>query len=132
MTSKTKIMDILLRAENESYLQEYVKPYTSDYVIMADNGQNVLLGTDTRIGRYYADNRDGLKEGFVLLDFIHINEAHRQGNKKVIIYPDKQTALNVLDDDFKEKLKSYFGIDKWVVKRIQTIFYLEDCDDKQN
>lgn len=130
MTSKTKIMDILLRAENDSYLQEYVKPYTSDYVIMADNGQNVLLGTDTRIGQYYADNRDGLKEGFVLLDFIHINEAHRQGSKKLILYPDKQTALDVLDDDFKEKLKLYFGIDKWVVKRIQTLFYLEDCDDK--
>lgn len=123
-----KILEVLLKAENESYLQEYVKPYTSDYVIMADNGQNVLLGTDTRIGQYYADNRDGLKEGFVLLDFIHINEAHRQGSKKVIIYPDKQTALDVLDDDFKEKLKSYFGIDKWVVKRIQTIFYLEEID----
>lgn len=130
MTSKTKIMDVLLRAENESYLQGYVKPYTSNYVIMADNGQNVLLGTDTRIGQYYSDNRDGLKEGFVLLDFIHINESHRQGSKKLILYPDKQTALDVLDDDFKEKLKSYFGIDKWVVKRLQTIFYLEDCDDK--
>ena len=130
MTSETKIMDVLMRAGNDSYLQEYVKPYTSYYVLMADNGQNVLLGTDARIGQYYADNRDGLKEGFVLLDFIHINEAHRQGSKKVIIYPDKQTALDVLDDDFKEKLKLYFGIDKWVVKRLQTIFYLEDCDDK--
>lgn len=130
MTSKTKIMDVLLRAENDSYLQEYVKPYTSDYVIMADNGENVLLGTDTRIGQYWGDNRDGLKEAFALLDFIHISESHMQGSKKLIIYPDKQTALGVLNDDFKEKLKSYFGIDKWVVKRLQTILYLEDCDDK--
>lgn len=122
------ILEVLLKAENESYLQEYVKPYTSNYVIMADNGENVLLGTDTTIGEYYGDNRDGLKEGFALLDFIHINESHMQGYKKLIIYPDKQTALKVLDDDFKEKLKSYFGIDKWVVKRIQTIFYLEGID----
>ena len=109
MTSKTKIMDVLLRAENDSYLQEYVKPYTSDYVIMADNSQNVLLGTDDRIGQYYSDNRDGLKEAFVLLDFIHINESHRQGSKKLILYPDKQTALNVLDDDFKEKVNAHLA-----------------------
>lgn len=132
MTSKTKIMDVLLRVENDSYLQEYVKPYSSNYIIMTDDGRNYVLGKDTHIGEYFSDNRDGLKEGFVLIHLLSVNDDFRDvtGNCQFIIYPDKETAFWVLDDAFRAKLNDYFGTDKWVVKRLQTIFYLEDCDDK--
>lgn len=132
MTNKTKIMDVLLRAENDSYLQEYVKPHSNNYIIMTDDGRNYVLGKNTRIGEYFADNRDGLKEGFILIHLLGINDdfSDATGNCQFIIYPDKETALRVLDDAFIAKLNDYFGTDKWVVKRLQTIFYLEDCDDK--
>lgn len=132
MTNKTKIIDVLMRAENDSYLQDYVKPYSSNYIIMTDDGRNYVLGKDTHIGEYYADNRDGLKEGFVLIHLLDVNDDFRDtiGNCQFIIYPDKETAFRVLDDAFRTKLNDYFGCDKWVVKRLQTILYLEDCDDK--
>ena len=125
-------MDILLRAENESYLQEYVKPYSSNYIIMTDDGRNYVLGKDTRVGEYFSDNRDGLKEGFVLIHLLGVNDdfSDSTGYRSFIIYPDKETAFRVLDDAFRTKLNDYFGTDKWVVKRLQTILYLEDCDDK--
>lgn len=129
MSSNTKIMDVLLRAGNDSYLQEYVKPTTSDYFIMADNGKNDVLGNDCWVGRYYNDNRDGLKEGFALVPFFHIDDDFRYSHYRCISYPSKKTALEVLER-LKPKLKEYFGCDRWVVKRLQTIFYLEDCDDK--
>lgn len=129
MSSNTKIMDVLLMAGNDSYLQEYVKPTTSDYFIMTDDGKNNVLGTDRWIGSFFIDNRDGLKESFALVPFFYINDALRYSHYRCISYPSKKTALEVLEM-LKPKLKEYFGCDRWVIKRLQTIFYLEDCDDK--
>ena len=129
MTSKTKIMDVLLRVENDSYLQKYIKPTTSDYFIMTDDGKNNVLGTDRWIGRFYTDNRDGLKEAYALVPFFYINDSFRYSHYRCISYSSKEQALDVLER-IKPKLIEYFGVDKWVVKRLQKIFYLEDCDDK--
>lgn len=130
MTSKTEeAMDVLLRTENISYLQEYTKPETSDYFIMTDDGKNNALGTDRWIGRFFIDNRDGLKESFALVPFFYISDGLRYSHYRCISYPSKEEALAVLER-IKPKLIEYFGVDKWVIKRMRTIFYLEDCDDK--
>lgn len=129
MTNKTKIMDVLLGIENDNYLQEYIKPTTSDYFIMTDDGKNNVLGTDRWIGSFFIDNRDGLKESFALVPFFYINDSFRYSHYRCISYPSKEKALDVLER-IKPKLIEYFGVDKWVVKRLRTIFYLEDCDDK--
>lgn len=129
MTNKTKIMDVLLRVGNDSYVQEYTKPETSDYFIITDDGKNNVLGTDRWIGRFYTDNRDGLKESFALVPFFYIDDSFRYSHYRCISYSSKEQALDVLER-IKPKLIEYFGVDKWVVKRMRTIFYLEDCDDK--
>lgn len=114
---------------NYDYRQTFIKPETSDYFIMTDDGKNNVLGTDRWIGRFYTDNRDGLKEGFALVPFFYINNSFRYSHYRCISYSSKEQALDVLER-IKPKLIEYFGIDKWVVKRLQTIFYLEDCDGK--
>ena len=123
------VMDILLRIRNENYLQEYIKPETSDYFIMTDDGKNNVLGTDRWVGRFYIDNRDGLKESFALVPFFYINDSFRYSHYRCISYSSREEAFDVLER-IKPKLIEYFGVDKWVVKRVKTIFYLEDCDDK--
>lgn len=129
MTSNTKTMDVLLGVGNDSFLQEYVKPKTYDYFIMTDDGRNNVLGTDRWIGSFFIDNRDGLKESFALVPFFYISDGLRYSHYRCISYPSKEEAKDVLER-IKPKLIEYFGIDKWVVKRMRTIFYLEDCDDK--
>lgn len=124
----SKEIKILKEIENNRYLQDFVKPYTTDYIIVSDDGGNYVLANDNSVGEYYADNRDGKKEGFVLLNLLSIDDDFRSEHCRCVIYPDKETALTVLDE-MKPTLKEYFGIDKWLVKRIRTVFYLEDVNE---
>ena len=103
------VMDVLLRIRNENYLQECIKPETSDYFIMTDDGKNNVLGTDRWIGRFYTDNRDGLKESYALVPFFYIHDALRYSHYRCISYSSKEQALDVLER-IKPKLIEYFGL----------------------
>ena len=103
-----------------------------DYVIYSPTAYK-LLGLDNGIGMWAGDGSDGKNEAFVLLDtFLLDTGLHQHSDKwkRLIIYPDLETAKSVLLE-IKDKLYKYFDISDWVVKRLDTYITLEDIDDNK-